>query len=97
LLWPAGFLGCEVEATACLARRSASGSSSLSESSLDDELLLPDSRRLQACLQAAGVNSRLQEFPRRWHVFQANAGVLADADRALEAVGRFLRGNPGAR
>jgi len=62
-----------------------------------DELLLPDSRRLQACLQAAGVNSRLQEFPRRWHVFQANAGVLADADRALEAVGRFLRGNPGAR
>jgi acetyl esterase/lipase len=56
-----------------------------------DELLLPDSRRLQACLQSAGVNSQLQEFPRRWHVFQANAGVLADADRALEAVGRFLR------
>ncbi len=56
-----------------------------------DELLLPDSRRLHACLQAAGAESRLQEFPGRWHVFQANAGVLADADRALEAVGRFLR------
>lgn len=56
-----------------------------------DELLLPDSRRLHACLQAAGVDSQLQEFPGRWHVFQANAGVLADADRALEAVGRFLR------
>jgi monoterpene epsilon-lactone hydrolase len=62
-----------------------------------DELLLPDSRRLQACLQAAGVKSRLQEFPRRWHVFQANAGVLADADRALESVDRFLRENPAVR
>lgn len=62
-----------------------------------DELLLPDSRRLHQCLEAAGVDSRLQEFPGRWHVFQANAGVLADADRALEAVGRFLRGMPGAR
>jgi len=61
-----------------------------------DELLLPDSRRLHARLQAAGVASRLQEFPQRWHVFQANAGVLADADRALEAVGRFLREMPGA-
>jgi epsilon-lactone hydrolase len=62
-----------------------------------DELLLPDSRRLHQCLEAAGVSSRLQEFPRRWHVFQANAGLLADADRALEAVGRFLRETPGAR
>ena len=61
-----------------------------------DELLLPDSLRLHARLQAAGVISRLQEFPRRWHVFQANAGVLGDADRALEAVGRFLRELPGS-
>jgi acetyl esterase/lipase len=62
-----------------------------------DELLLHDSRRLHQCLEAAGVDSRLREFPRRWHVFQANAGVLADADRALEAVGRFLREMPGTR
>jgi hypothetical protein len=33
----------------------------------------------------------LAEYPRRWHVFQANAGVLADADRALESVAGFLR------
>jgi hypothetical protein len=32
-----------------------------------------------------------EEFPRRWHVFQANAGLLADADRALESVARFIR------
>ena len=56
-----------------------------------DELLLPDSRRLHTALAAAGVPVELQEFPRRWHVFQANAGVLADADRALERVALFLR------
>lgn len=62
-----------------------------------DELLLHDSRRLHQCLEAAGVDSQLQEFQGRWHVFQANAGVLADADLALQAVGRFLRERPGTR
>jgi acetyl esterase/lipase len=56
-----------------------------------DELLLSDARRLHAALAAAGVAVELQEYPRRWHVFQANAGVLADADRALESVAVFLR------
>ena len=55
-----------------------------------DELLLPDARRLQSALVTAGVPVELQEYPRRWHVFQVNAGVLADADRALESVARFL-------
>ena len=59
-----------------------------------DELLLPDSRRLCERLLAARVPVQLSEFPGRWHVFQAHAGVLADADRALEAVGRFLRDAP---
>ncbi len=56
-----------------------------------DEWLLSDSRRLRAALATAGVPVELQEYPRRWHVFQANAGVLADANRALESVARFLR------
>jgi acetyl esterase/lipase len=56
-----------------------------------DELLLSDARRMRSALAAAGVPVELQEYPRRWHVFQANAGVLADADRALESVARFLR------
>jgi acetyl esterase/lipase len=59
-----------------------------------DELLLPDSRRLTARLQSAGVRAELHEFPGRWHVFQANAGILADADRALEGVARFIRRPP---
>ena len=56
-----------------------------------DELLLPDARRLQSALAAAGVPVELQEYPRRWHVFQVNAGVLADADRAPQSVAGFLR------
>ncbi len=56
-----------------------------------DELLLPDSRRLSERLQSAGVRAELREFPGRWHVFQANAGVLADADRALDEVANFIR------
>ena len=56
-----------------------------------DELLLSDSRRLHAALAAASVPVELQEYPRRWHVFQVNAGVLADANRALESTAGFLR------
>ena len=56
-----------------------------------DEILLQDSRRLHAALVAANVPVQLAEYPRRWHVFQANAGMLADADRALESVAGFLR------
>jgi acetyl esterase/lipase len=56
-----------------------------------DELLLADSRRLQSALEAARVSCELQEYPRRWHVFQANAGMLADAGRALAQVDLFLR------
>jgi acetyl esterase/lipase len=56
-----------------------------------DELLLTDSRRLHAELTAAGVEATLQEFAHRWHVFQLNAGVLADANRALAAAGAFVR------
>jgi acetyl esterase/lipase len=56
-----------------------------------DEILLGDSRRLRERLQPAGVAVHYEEYPRRWHVFQANAGVLADADRAFESVARFIR------
>jgi len=57
-----------------------------------DEVLLDDSRRIHARLEAAGVNVALEEYARRWHVFQVNAGPLADANRALGSVGEFVRG-----
>jgi acetyl esterase/lipase len=55
-----------------------------------DEILLQDSRRLHQALSAAAVEVALQEYPRRWHVFQTNAGVLSDADRALAAAAAFI-------
>ncbi len=58
-----------------------------------DEILLEDSRRLHAALAAAGVPVALEEYPRRWHVFQINAGVLSDANRALARAGRYARGD----
>lgn len=60
-----------------------------------DELLLGDARRLHERLQLAGVRVRLEEYPSRWHVFQANAGILADAGRAFESAARFLDGPDG--
>jgi monoterpene epsilon-lactone hydrolase len=62
-----------------------------------DELLLTDSRRLHARLKDAGVAAHIEEYPGRWHVFQANAGWLKDADRALGRVARFLEDPPAAR
>lgn len=58
-----------------------------------DEVLLDDSRRIHARLTEAGVSAALEEYPRRWHVFQVNAGPLADANRALGRVADFVRGS----
>jgi len=55
-----------------------------------DEILLNDSRRLFHRLQGCGVVARLEEYPRRWHVFHVHAGLLADADRAIDRVARFI-------
>ena len=56
-----------------------------------DELLLGDSEGLQTRFRQAGVESILQVYARRWHVFQMHAGVLADSDRALDEAAAFVR------
>jgi acetyl esterase/lipase len=55
-----------------------------------DELLRNDSRRLFHRLVGCGVAARLEEYPRRWHVFHVHAGMLADAGRAIDAAARFI-------
>ncbi|MGI9573037.1 alpha/beta hydrolase [Alloalcanivorax xenomutans] len=55
-----------------------------------DELLRVDSERLADRLRATDTPSRYQLFPRRWHVFQTHAGLLADADLAVAEIGDFL-------
>lgn len=56
-----------------------------------DEVLLDDSRRLQARLEAAGVSSTISVHDGLWHDFQLHAGVLAQADEALAAAADFVR------
>ncbi len=62
----------------------------------EDEVLLNDSLRMAQQAQADGVDVVLQRFPDLWHVFQAQAGVLWAADRALADVAVFLRSRVGA-
>lgn len=57
----------------------------------EDELLLNDSLRLAERAKAAGVNVRLERYPRLWHVFQAHVGMLRAADYAIARVAAFLR------
>lgn len=57
----------------------------------EDELLLNDSLRMAQHAQAAGVDVVLQRYLDLWHVFQAQAGVLRAADRALADVAVFVR------
>ncbi|MCT5892452.1 type VI secretion system baseplate subunit TssK, partial [Pseudomonas aeruginosa] len=41
-------------------------------------------------LHLPGVAVRLQRYAGCWHVFQAHAGVLASADRALDEAAAFV-------
>ncbi|HSC82901.1 MAG TPA: alpha/beta hydrolase [Pseudomonas sp.] len=54
----------------------------------EDERLLPQSLRLQ---EQAGIDLQLELYPRQWHVFQINCGLLDIADLALQRVLDFLR------
>ncbi|MCP8465734.1 alpha/beta hydrolase [Pseudomonas sp. ZM23] len=56
----------------------------------EDELLRNDSLRFAEAARRQGVTVKLQRYPGCWHVFQAHAGVLDVADRALQDVALFI-------
>lgn len=56
----------------------------------EDEVLRNDSLRLADAAHRQGVAVELQRYGDCWHVFQAHAGVLRIADRALAEVAAFL-------
>jgi len=55
-----------------------------------DELLAPDAERLAAWASAAGVDVSYTRWPRMWHDFALQPGLLAAADSALSQAAWFV-------
>jgi epsilon-lactone hydrolase len=55
-----------------------------------DELLAPDSEHLAASASAAGVDVTYTTWPRMWHDFALEPGLLAAADSALSQAAWFV-------
>jgi epsilon-lactone hydrolase len=56
-----------------------------------DEMLLDDARRLAERARAAGVEARLDVFPRQQHTFQMGAGRDPEADDAIGRLAEWVR------
>lgn len=57
----------------------------------DHEILLSDSERLAANIEAAGGTVELEVWPDMWHVFQAFVLVMPESRAAVERLARRLR------
>ena len=56
-----------------------------------DELLAPDAEALAASATAAGVDVTYTRWPRMWHDFTLQPGMLAAADSAIDQAAWFVR------
>ncbi len=56
----------------------------------DHEILLSDSLRLADVAREAGVEVSVDVWKGMWHVWQAMAGLIPEAQRAIDEVGAFL-------
>lgn len=57
----------------------------------DGEMLRPDSERVAAALDAAGVPVELTIVPGMWHVWHLHAGLFEESTRSVRAFGEALR------
>lgn len=71
-------------------RGSQSGLPALLIQAGSDELFVPDAERLAASASAAGVDVTYTKWPRMWHDFQLQPGLLAAADSAVSQVAWFV-------
>jgi epsilon-lactone hydrolase len=55
-----------------------------------DDVLAPDAERLAASASAAGVDVTYTRWPRMWHDFALQPGLLAAADRAVSQAAWFV-------
>lgn len=56
----------------------------------EDEIFRTDAERLASLAKAAGVDVRLEIYPRMWHVWQINL-ALTQAVQLLDDISQFLR------
>jgi acetyl esterase/lipase len=56
----------------------------------EDEVLLDDSARLADRVRAAGGEANVVVWPGMWHVFQAFAPFLPEANRSIRQIGKFI-------
>ena len=57
----------------------------------NDEILLDDSTRLEEKLKEAGVKVQLEIWNGMWHVFQAFAPWVPEAELSIDKIGTFVR------
>lgn len=55
-----------------------------------DEIIVDDSIRFAERAREAGVDVTLQVFEGLWHEFQIHAGLLREADEAIQQIARFV-------
>jgi acetyl esterase/lipase len=60
----------------------------------EDEMLRNDAVRIESLAKAAGVDVRLEIYPRMWHVWQINL-ELPQAIQSLDDIAQFLRAHLG--
>jgi monoterpene epsilon-lactone hydrolase len=60
----------------------------------EDEILRDDAIRIEGLAKAAGVDVRLEIFPRMWHVWQLFL-ALPQAPQSLDDIAQFLRSHLG--
>lgn len=61
------------------------------------EILLDDAIRLATAARATGTDVRLELEPHLWHAWQLLAGLLPEADEALDRAARFITDRLAAR
>ena len=60
----------------------------------EDEILREDAVRITALAKSAGVDVRLEIYPRMWHVWQLNL-TLPQAAQSLDDIAQFLKSHLG--
>jgi monoterpene epsilon-lactone hydrolase len=60
----------------------------------EDEILREDAVRIEALAKAAGVDVRLEIYPRMWHVWQLYLS-LPEAVQSLDDIAQFFRSRLG--